>query len=67
VGGAAVGGAIIGAFLGGGRGAAIGAATGAAGGTAAVAAGGRNPAVLTAGTTVTVRLAAPMTVVRERE
>lgn len=67
VGGAAVGGAIIGAILGGGRGAAIGAATGAAGGTAAVAAGDRNPAVLAAGTTVTVRLAASMSVIRDRE
>ena len=61
VGGAAIGGAIIGAILGGGKGAAIGAATGAGGGTAAVMAGGRNAATLPAGSTVTVRLQAPVT------
>ena len=62
VGGAAIGGAILGAILGGGKGAAIGAATGAAGGTAAAMSNDRNPATITAGTTVTVRMQAPVTV-----
>lgn len=62
VGGAAIGGAILGAILGGGKGAAIGAATGAAGGTAAAMTNDRNPATLNAGTTVTVRMQAPVTV-----
>ena len=62
VGGAAIGGAILGAILGGGKGAAIGAATGAAGGTAAAMTNDRNPATLAAGTTVTVRMQAPVTV-----
>jgi hypothetical protein len=66
IGGAAIGGAILGAILGGGKGAAIGGATGAAGGTAATMAGDRNPAVLTAGTTVTVRLEQPVTVTVEK-
>jgi hypothetical protein len=67
IGGAAIGGAILGAVLGGGKGAATGAAVGAAGGTAAVVAGGRNPATLTAGTTVTVRVLSPITITRERD
>ena len=67
VGGAAVGGAILGAIIGGGKGAAIGGSVGAAGGTAAVMAGGRNPAVLASGTSLTVRLSQPVTVVVERE
>jgi outer membrane lipoprotein SlyB len=67
VGGAAVGGAILGAILGGGKGAAIGGSVGAAGGTAAVMAGGRNPAVLTSGTSLTVRLNQPVTIVVERD
>jgi len=62
IGGAAVGGAILGAILGGGRGAAIGGAVGAAGGTAATMAGGRSPAVLSSGTTVSVRIQEPVTV-----
>ena len=62
IGGAAVGGAILGAILGGGKGAAIGGATGAAGGTAAVMSGGRNPATLSSGTVVNVRLTAPLAV-----
>ncbi|MEW6323346.1 MAG: hypothetical protein AB1635_19930 [Acidobacteriota bacterium] len=65
IGGAAVGGAILGAILGGGRGAAIGGAVGAAGGTAAQMAGGRNPAVLPAGSTVSVRIQSPVTVTVE--
>jgi hypothetical protein len=67
VGGAAVGGAILGAIIGGGKGAAIGGAVGAAGGTGAVMAGGRNPAVLNAGTSLTVRLSQPVTIIVERE
>jgi hypothetical protein len=66
IGGAAVGGAILGAILGGGKGAIIGGATGAAGGTAATMAGQRNPAVLTAGTTVSVRVQAPVSVTVEQ-
>lgn len=62
VGGAAIGGAILGAILGGGKGAATGAAIGAAGGTAAAMSNDRNPATLNAGTTVTVRMQAPVTV-----
>ena len=67
VGAAAVGGAILGAIIGGGKGAAIGGAVGAAGGSGAVMAGGRNPAILTAGTALTIRLNEPVTVVIERD
>ncbi|MGE3276572.1 MAG: hypothetical protein AB7O67_15770 [Vicinamibacterales bacterium] len=67
IGGAAVGGAILGAILGGGRGATIGGAVGAAGGTAATMAGGRNPAVLPGGTTVSVRIQSPVTVTVDKE
>ena len=67
IGGGAVGGAIIGAILGGGKGAAIGAGVGAGAGTAATMAGGRNPATLTAGSTVTVRLSSPATITVEKE
>jgi hypothetical protein len=67
IGGAAVGGAILGAILGGGRGAVIGGTVGAAGGTAATMAGGRNPAVLTAGSTVSVRVQQPVTVTVEKK
>ena len=67
VGGAAIGGAILGAILGGGKGAAIGAGVGAAGGTAAAMTNDRNPATLTAGTTVTVRMQAPITVTVQKE
>lgn len=66
IGGAAVGGAILGAILGGGKGAIIGGATGAAGGTAATMAGDRNPAVLNAGSTVSVRMQQPVTVTVEK-
>ena len=62
VGGAAIGGAILGAILGGGKGAAIGGAVGAGAGTAAAMTNDRSPATLTAGTTVTVRMQAPVTV-----
>ena len=67
IGGAAIGGAILGAIIGGAKGAAIGGATGAAGGSAVVMAGDRNAATLPAGTIVTVRLNAPVTVDVERE
>jgi uncharacterized protein YcfJ len=66
IGGAAIGGAILGAILGGGKGAVIGGATGAAGGTAATMASDRNPAVLNAGTTVSVRMQQPVTVTTEK-
>jgi len=66
VGASAVIGTIVGAMIGGKKGAAIGAGAGAAGGTAAVAAGGRNDAVFAAGTPLTVRLTAPLTVLIER-
>ena len=67
IGGAAVGGAILGAILGGTKGAVIGGTAGAAGGTAAVMAGGRNTTDLPAGSTVTVRLAEPLTITVESE
>ena len=66
VGGSAVGGAVLGAILGGAKGAVIGGTAGAAGGAAVVAAGDRNPAILAAGTTVSVRLMEPVTVTVER-
>jgi hypothetical protein len=59
IGGAAIGGAIIGAILGGGKGAAIGSGIGAAGGAAAAMAGDRIPAVVTAGTAISVRTQEP--------
>ena len=67
VGGAAIGGAILGAILGGGKGAAIGGAVGAGAGTAAAMSNDRNPATLAAGTTVTVRMQAPITVTVQKE
>lgn len=67
VGGAAIGGAILGAILGGGKGAAIGGAVGAGAGTAAAMANDRNAATLAAGTTVTVRVQAPVTVTVQKE
>ena len=67
VGGAAIGGAILGAILGGGKGAATGAAVGAGAGTAAAMSYDRNPATLSAGTTVTVRMQAPVTVTVQKE
>jgi type IV secretory pathway VirB10-like protein len=66
VGGAAVGGAILGAILGGAKGAAIGAAAGAGGGAAVVEAGDRSTATLPAGTPMTVRITAPITVTIEK-
>jgi len=67
VGGAAIGGAILGAILGGGKGAAIGGAVGAGAGTAAAMTNDRSPATLPAGTTVTVRVQAPVTVTVQKE
>ena len=65
VGGGAIGGAILGAIIGGGKGAVIGGATGAGGGTAAVMAGSRRPATMSAGSTMTVRVLSPVTVTVE--
>jgi len=66
IGGGAIGGAIIGGILGGTRGAAVGGSIGAGAGTAAVLAGGRNPATLPNGTPVTVRVLNPTTVTVEK-
>lgn len=66
IGGAAAGGAILGAILGGGKGAVIGGSIGAAGGTAATMAGDRQPAVLPAGSTVSVRVQQPVAVTVEK-
>jgi type IV secretory pathway VirB10-like protein len=65
IGGGAVGGAILGAILGGAKGAVIGATTGAGAGTAAVVVADRNAATLPAGTPMTVRILAPVTVTVE--
>jgi hypothetical protein len=67
IGGGAIGGAIIGGIFGGKKGAVIGATTGAGAGTAAVLAGGRNPAVFNSGTPVTVRLTRPVTITVEEQ
>ena len=67
IGASAVVGALLGAVVGGKKGAAVGSTVGAAGGTAAVMTGGRNAATLPAGTPLTVRLTAPVTVLVERE
>ena len=66
IGASAVVGAIIGSVIGGKKGAAIGAGAGAAGGTAVVAKGGRNDAIIPAGTLLTVRLTAPVKVTIEK-
>ena len=66
IGGGAIGGAIIGGILGGAKGAAIGGSIGAGAGSAAVFAGGRNPATLSAGSPVTVRLNEPAAITVER-
>ena len=66
IGGAAIGGAVLGAIFGGGKGAIAGATVGAAGGTAAVMRGGRNAAVLSGGSVLTVKLAAPVSLDLER-
>ena len=56
IGGGAIGGAILGGILGGAKGAAIGGSIGAGAGSAVVLAGDRNPATLSPGSPVTVRL-----------
>src|SRR5262245_33018683 len=66
IGGGAIGGAIIGGILGGAKGAAIGGSIGAGAGSAAVVAGDRNAATLSAGTPLTVRLEDPVTVTVEK-
>ena len=66
IGGGAAAGAILGAILGGAKGAAVGATAGAGGGTAAVVAGDRNDATFTAGTELTARILAPVTVIVEQ-
>ena len=66
IGGAAVAGSILGAIFGGERGAAIGGSIGAAGGTAAAMNGEADPAVLPAGSRLTVRLSRPVTVMAPR-
>ena len=66
IGGGAVGGAILGAILGGAKGAAIGATAGAGGGAAVVAAGDRSAATFPAGTPISVRVSAPVTVTIEK-
>ncbi len=62
IGASAVVGAVLGAVIGGKKGAAIGGTAGAAGGTAVVMAGGPNAATIPAGTPLTVRLTAPVSV-----
>ncbi len=66
VGGSGVVGAILGAMIGGKKGAVLGGAAGAAGGAAVVAAGDRAEVVLISGSSLTVRLKAPITVIVER-
>ena len=66
IGGGSIGGAIIGGILGGAKGAAIGGSIGAGAGTAAVMAGDRNHATLSAGTPLTVRIEEPVTVTVEK-
>jgi hypothetical protein len=66
VGGSGVVGAILGAMIGGKKGAVLGGAAGAAGGAAVVAAGNRADVVLISGSSLTVRLKQPITVVVER-
>lgn len=67
VGAGAVIGAIIGRAIGGKKGAAIGSTAGATGGTAAVMAGDANEAILVEGSTLTVRLSGPATILVERQ
>lgn len=66
IGGSAIAGTIIGGLLGGAKGAAIGGAIGGGAGSAAVMAGGRNPATLAPGSPITIRLQQPATVTVER-
>ncbi len=66
VGASAVVGTILGAIIGGHKGAAIGATAGAAGGTAAVMTDSPNDVAIEAGTSLTVRLTAPVVLSIER-
>jgi hypothetical protein len=66
IGGGAVGGAVLGAILGGKKGAIIGSTVGAGAGSAAVMASDPNAVSVPAGSTVTVRMAAPATVTVEK-
>lgn len=66
VGAGAVVGSILGAAIGGRKGALIGASAGAAGGAATAAAADRTDVTIPAGTTLTLRLVEPLTVVVER-
>jgi hypothetical protein len=66
IGASAVVGSILGGVFGGKKGAAIGGAAGAAGGTAIVMTGEPNAATIAAGTPLTIRLSAPVTVAIER-
>jgi Bacterial conjugation TrbI-like protein len=66
IGGGAIGGAILGGILGGAKGAAIGGSIGVGAGTAAVMAGDRNHATLSAGTPLTVRIEDPIVVTVEK-
>jgi len=66
VGAGAVVGAILGAAIGGRKGALIGGSAGAAGGAATVAASDRSDVTISAGTTLTVRLIEPLTLLVER-
>jgi hypothetical protein len=62
----AIGGAILGGIFGGAKGAAIGGSIGAGAGSAAVVAGGRNPATLSPGASITIQLREPAKVTVER-
>jgi hypothetical protein len=66
IGGGAAAGAILGAIIGGAKGAAIGGSVGAGAGTAAVMSGDRSAATFPAGTDVTARIVAPVTVTVEK-
>ena len=66
VGGTSAVGAILGAMIGGKKGAVLGGAAGAAGGAAVVAAGDRAEVQLLSGSSLTVRLQKPITVLVER-
>jgi type IV secretory pathway VirB10-like protein len=66
IGGGAITGAVLGAIFGGGKGAVIGGAAGAGAGTAATMAGDREAVDLPAGTPLTVRLNAPVSITVER-
>jgi hypothetical protein len=62
----AIGGAILGGIFGGAKGAAIGGSIGAGAGSAAVVAGGRNPATLSPGASITIQLREPAKVTVEK-